>query len=180
MISRLFRKWVKACYPKDMPSENTHSGNLNNPRSLKTLPIQLKYVMYLTLTGGFTSLVMIFVMAWFIQRNYNLFMGDELGVSAQVVQIVRHEQRILETWLFILFLFSILAIFISAFLMVRKLTTPIAAIKRQLILYSRGDWSHKLRLGDDDEFKEFESIVNKIRGDVLELKEGNGSLPSGE
>ncbi len=132
--------------------------------------------MYLTLTGGFTSLVMIFVMAWFIQRNYNLFMGDELGISAQVVQIVRHEQRILETWLFILFLFSILAMFVAAFLMVRRLTNPIATIKRQLILYSRGDWSHKLRLGDHDEFKEFETIVNKIRSDTLELKEKSESL----
>jgi signal transduction histidine kinase len=133
--------------------------------------------MYLTLTGGFTSLVMIFVMAWFIQRNYNLFMGDELGVSAQVVQIVRHEQRILETWLFILFLFSILIMFIATFLMIRKLTTPIAAIKRQLTLYSRGDWSHKLRLGEHDEFKEIESLVNKIRNDVLELKDKVESLP---
>lgn len=154
-----------------MPHENTHSVNLKPGRNLKTLPVQLKYVMYLTLTGGFTSLVMIFVMAWFIQRNYNLFMGDELGVSAQVVQIVRHEQQILETWLFILFLFSIFAIFISAFFMVRKLTSPVATLKRQLILYSRGDWSHKLRLAEHDEFKELESIVNKIRGDVLELKE---------
>jgi signal transduction histidine kinase len=106
--------------------------------------------MYLTLTAGFTSLVMIFVMAWFIQRNYNLFMGDELGVSAQVVQIVRHEQRILETWLFILFIASVLIMFLATFLAIKKLTTPIAALKRQLSLYSKGDWSHKLRLGDQD------------------------------
>jgi methyl-accepting chemotaxis protein len=159
-----------------MPRENANTVT-DRPRQLRTLPVQLKYVMYLTLTGGFTSLVMIFVMAWFIQRNYNLFMGDELGVSAQVVQIVRHEQRILETWLFILFLFSILTMFIATFLMIRKLTTPIAAIKRQLTLYSRGDWSHKLRLGEHDEFKEIESLVNKIRNDVLELKDKFESLP---
>ena len=159
-----------------MPRENANTGT-GRPRQLRTLPVQLKYVMYLTLTGGFTSLVMIFVMAWFIQRNYNLFMGDELGVSAQVVQIVRHEQRILETWLFILFLFSILIMFIATFLMIRKLTTPIAAIKRQLTLYSRGDWSHKLRLGEHDEFKEIESLVNKIRNDVLELKDKVEILP---
>jgi methyl-accepting chemotaxis protein len=159
-----------------MPRENANTVT-DRPRQLRTLPVQLKYVMYLTLTGGFTSLVMIFVMAWFIQRNYNLFMGDELGVSAQVVQIVRHEQRILETWLFILFLFSILTMFIATFLMIRKLTTPIAAIKRQLTLYSRGDWSHKLRLGENDEFKEIESLVNKIRNDVLELKDKFESLP---
>ena len=110
-------------------------------------------------------------MAWFIQRNYNLFMGDELGVSAQVVQIVRHEQRILETWLFILFILSLSTIFLAAFLMVRKLTTPIATLKRQLLLYSRGDWSHKLRLGENDEFKDLEPIINKIRSDVLQLKE---------
>ena len=67
------------------------------------LPIQLKYAMILTLVSGFTALVMIFVMAWFIQRNYNLFMGDELGVSTQVIEIVRHEQKLLEISLFILF-----------------------------------------------------------------------------
>lgn len=160
-----------------MPRENSITG-IEHPRKLRALPLQLKYVMYLTLTGGFTSLVMIFVMAWFIQRNYNLFMGDELGVSAQVVQIVRHEQRILETWLFILFLFSILTMFLAAFLMVRKLTTPIATIKRQLTLYSRGDWSHKLRLGENDEFKDIEPLVNKIRTDVLELKDKVESVPT--
>ncbi|MBM4317807.1 MAG: cell wall metabolism sensor histidine kinase WalK [Deltaproteobacteria bacterium] len=153
-----------------MPKYNSHAPQVGQPRRLRTLPIQLKYVMYLTLTAGFTSLVMIFVMAWFIQRNYNLFMGDELGISAQVIQIVRHEQRILETWLFILFIGSVLIMFLATFLTVKKLTTPIAALKRQLALYSRGDWSHKLRLGDQDEFKELEALVNKIRYDVLELK----------
>ncbi|MFM8316007.1 MAG: hypothetical protein ACKOA8_17140 [Deltaproteobacteria bacterium] len=154
-----------------MPKENSHSNTLEGSKRTRPLPLQLKYVMYLTVTGGFTSLIMIFVMAWFIQRNYNLFMGDELGVSAQVVQIVRHEQRILETWLFILFILSLSTIFLAAFLMVRKLTTPIATLKRQLLLYSRGDWSHKLRLGENDEFKDRESIINKIRSDVLQLKE---------
>jgi signal transduction histidine kinase len=67
--------------------------------------------------------------------------------------------------------------FIATFLMIRKLITPIAAIKRQLTLYSRGDWSHKLRLGENDEFKEIESLVNKIRNDVLELKDKFESLP---
>ena len=160
-----------------MPKENTHSAFYERPRKLRALPVQLKYVMYLTLTGGFTSLLMIFVMAWFIQRNYNLFMGDELGVSAQVVQIVRHEQRILETWLFILFIFSILVMFLATFLMIKKLTTPVATLKRQLLLYSRGDWSHKLRLGEQDEFKDLEPIVNKIRGDVLDMKDKIENLP---
>lgn len=160
-----------------MPKENSHSAQFNSPRKLRALPVQLKYIMYLTLTGGFTSLVMIFVMAWFIQRNYNLFMGDELGVSAQVVQIVRHEQKILETWLFILFVLSILVMFLATFLMVKKLTTPIATLRRQLTLYSRGDWSHKLRLGENDEFKELEPIVNKIRSDVLEMKDKIESSP---
>lgn len=154
-----------------MPTENSHSLLTEPRKRIRTLPIQLKYVMYLTLTAGFTSLVMIFVMAWFIQRNYNLFMGDELGVSAQVVQIVRHEQRILETWLFVLFLFSISVMFLATFLMVRKLTTPVATLKRQLTLYSRGDWSHKLRLGERDEFKDLEPIINQIRNEVIDLKE---------
>lgn len=160
-----------------MPKDNSYSALLDSPKKLRALPIQLKYVMYLTLTGGFTSLLMIFVMAWFIQRNYNLFMGDELGVSAQVVQIIRHEQRILETWLFILFVFSILIMFLATFLMVKKLTTPIATLKRQLILYSRGDWSHKLRFGEQDEFKDLEPIVNKIRSDVLEMKDKIDNQP---
>lgn len=159
-----------------MNTENSHSPSLQGPRRLKTLPIQLKYIMYLTITSGFTSLIMIFVMGWFIQRNYNLFLGDELGVSAQVVQIVRHEQRILEIWLFILFIFSLLVMFLATFLMVRRLTTPIAALKRQLIIYSRGDWSHKFRLGENDEFKELEPIVNEIRSHVLDLKEKSESL----
>ena len=74
-------------------------------RKYRGLPIQLKYAMVLTIVSAFTALVMIFVMAWFIQRNYSLFMGDELGISAQVIEVVRHEQRVLEISLFILFLF---------------------------------------------------------------------------
>ena len=80
---------------------------MNERRKGLGLPIQLKYAMLLTLIGGFTSLVMIFVMAWFIQRNYNLFMGDELGVSAQVIEVVKREQQLLEVSLFLLFLVSV-------------------------------------------------------------------------
>src|SRR4051812_46113103 len=94
-------------------------------RKLAGLPIQLKYAVTLTLVAGFSSLIMIFVMAWFIQRNYNLFMGDELGISAQVVEIVRHEQQILETSLLLLFLFSITITFTATFFVTRKLTGPI-------------------------------------------------------
>ena len=66
-----------------MAIENSHSNSpsTESRKRIRTLPIQLKYVMYLTLTAGFTSLVMIFVMAWFVQRNYNLFMGDELEIG---------------------------------------------------------------------------------------------------
>jgi len=45
-----------------------------------------------------------------------------------------------------------------------------------LIIYSRGDWSHKFRLGENDEFKELEPIVNEIRSHVLDLKEKSESL----
>jgi signal transduction histidine kinase len=119
--------------------------------------------MLITLIAGFTTLVMIFVMAWFIQRNYNLFMGDELGVSAQVVEIVRREQKLLELSLFVLFLFSITVMFTVTFYVTRKLTGPIVALQRQLVLYSRNDWSRTFRLRHNDEFKELEPLVNLVR-----------------
>src|SRR5580698_2284364 len=102
------------------------------------LPIQLKYAMLLTLVAAFTTLVMIFVMAWFIQRNYNLFMGDELGVSAQVLEVVRHEQRILEISLFAMFLVTISVTFAATFYVTRKLTGPVVALQRQLWLFEQG------------------------------------------
>lgn len=106
---------------------------------------------------------MIFVMAWFIQRNYNLFMGDELGLSAQVIELVRHEQRLLEVSLFVLFLFSVTMTFASAFYVTRKLTGPIVALQRHLWLFTRGDWSRDFRLRKNDEFKELEALVNHLR-----------------
>ena len=131
------------------------------------MPVQIKYAMLLTLVAGFTTLVMIFVMAWFIQRNYSLFMGDELGISAQVIQIVRNEQKLLEVCLFILFLFSITVMFTATFYVTRKLTGPIVALQRQLLLYSRGDWSRDFRLRRNDEFKELEVILNQVRHNHL-------------
>jgi HAMP domain-containing protein len=132
-------------------------------RRFRSLPVQLKYTMLMTLAGGLTALVMIFVMAWFIQRNYNLFMGDELGVSAQVVEIVRREQRFLETSLFLLFLFSVTALFGISLYVTRRLTGPLFAIQRHLWLFSRGDWSRDFRLRKGDEFKELEAIINAVR-----------------
>jgi len=132
-------------------------------RRLRGLPIQLKYAMLLTLVAGFSSLIMIFVMAWFIQRNYSLFMGDELGISAQVIEVVRQEQRILEMALFILFLFSITVMFATTFYVTRKLTGPIMALQRHLLLFVRGDWSRDFRLRRNDEFKELEPLVNSLR-----------------
>lgn len=132
-------------------------------RQMRGLPVQLKYAMYLTLVSAFTALVMIFVMAWFIQRNYNLFMGDELGISAQVIEVVRHEQRVLETALFVLFLFTITVTFAATFHVTRKLTGPMVALQRQLWLYAQGDWSRDFRLRHNDEFKELEVLLNKLR-----------------
>lgn len=140
----------------------------NLERKYRGLPVQLKYAVILTLVAGFTALVMIFVMAWFIQRNYNLFMGDELGISTQVIEIVRHEQQLLEVSLFLLFCFSITVMFSATFYVTRKLTGPIVAMQRQLWLYSRGDWSRDFRLRKNDEFKELESLLNRVRQAHLE------------
>ena len=136
-------------------------------RKYHGLPVQLKYAMFLTLVSAFSALVMIFVMAWFIQRNYSLFMGDELGISAQVIEVVRHEQKLLELSLFILFLFSITVTFMATFYVTRKLTGPMVALQRQLWLYSRGDWTRDFRLRHNDEFKEVEMLVNQMRQNYL-------------
>lgn len=135
------------------------------------MSIQLKYTMLLTVIAGFTTLLMIFVMAWFIQRNYNLFMGDELGISTQVIEIVRNEQRLLEICLFVLFLTTISVMFATAFFVTRKLTGPVVALERQLWLYSQGDWSRDFRLRRNDEFRELESVVNEIRKNHLSFTE---------
>ncbi len=129
--------------------------------------MQIKYTVLLTLISGFLLLLMIFVMAWFIQRNYNLFMGDELGVSSQVVEIVKREQRMLEMTLFVLFCVAITVMFSATFYVTRKLTGPLVAIQRQLWLYARGDWTRDFRLRADDEFKELESLMNQMRQGVL-------------
>jgi len=140
-----------------------------NKRShFRTYPLQLKYALYLTVASGFLSLVMIFVVAWFIQRNYNLFLGDELGVSAQVVSIVRHEQKILEFSLLFLFLFTTLSMFTATFYATRKIIGPIIALQKQLGFYAQGDWSREFRLRKEDEFKELEHIVNEMRKNHLE------------
>lgn len=139
-------------------------------RRFKGLPVQLKYAMYLTLVSAFTALTMIFVMAWFIQRNYNLFLGDELGVSAQVIEVVRHEQQTLETVLFLLFVVSITVMFAATFYVTRRLTGPVVAVQRQLWLYAQGDWSRTFRLRHNDEFKELEIILNNLRESHVEQK----------
>ena len=141
-------------------------SNPHAPRRYRTLPVQLKYALFLTLTAGFISLVMIFVMAWFIQRNYNLFLGDELGVSAQVIEVVRHEQKLLEISLFILFLVSICVMFAATLYVTRKLTGPVIALERHLLYYSQGDWTRDFRLRRNDEFKELEVLINQVRENI--------------
>lgn len=127
------------------------------------LPIQLKYAALLTLVAGFVSLIMIFVMAWFIQRNYNLFMGDELGVSVQVIEVVRQEQKTLEISLFILFLFSITSMFAASLYVTRKLIGPVVALERHLIHLCRGDFSRDFRLRQNDEFRQLERILSELK-----------------
>jgi signal transduction histidine kinase len=133
--------------------------------------VQLKYAVLLTIVVAATSLITIFVMSWFIQRNYNLIIGDELGISAQVIEVVRKEQRLLETSLLVMFLFSIATAFMASLYVTRKLTGPIVALQRQLWLFSRGDWSRDFRLRQTDEFKELESIVNQLRDNRLKQKD---------
>jgi signal transduction histidine kinase len=111
------------------------------------LPTQLKYAMLLTLVAG--------------------FMGDELGISAQVIEVVRHEQRLLEVSLFVLFLLSITITFTTTFFVTRKLTGPVVALERHLWHYVRGDWSRDFRLRRNDEFKELETLMNQLRSTML-------------
>jgi HAMP domain-containing protein len=132
-------------------------------RRSHTLPVQLKYAMILTLVAASCSLFMISVMGWFIQRNYNLFLGDELGISAQVIQVVKHEQRILEMSLFLLFIASTTCMFVATFYVTRKLTGPMIALQRHLWMFTEGDWSREFRLRKNDEFKELEVLLNRLR-----------------
>jgi len=132
-------------------------------RKLQALPVQMKYTMLMTLSAGVMGLIMIFVMAFFIQRNYTIFMGDELGVSAQVVEIVRSEQRTLEITLFFLFITSVLITFGFSFFVTRRLVGPMVALQRHLWLFTQGDYSHDFRLRKNDEFKELEILVNELR-----------------
>lgn len=142
-------------------------NNRQKRRRRVNLPVQLKYAALLSLTAGFISLLMIFVMAWFIQRNYTLFMADELGVSAQVVEIVRNEQQLLEVSLFLLFIFSITVMFAASFYVTRRLTGPVAALERQLLLYAQGEWNRPFRLRKNDEFKELEKLMNDVRSQIV-------------
>jgi cytochrome b subunit of formate dehydrogenase len=136
---------------------------LGERRRTHSLPIQLKYAMILTLVAASSSLILISVMGWFIQRNYDLFLGDELGVSAQVIEVVKHEQRLLELALFALFIVTTAIVFMVTFYVTRKLTGPMVAVQRQLWMYSEGDWSREFRLRRNDEFKELEVILNRVR-----------------
>ena len=135
----------------------------NRRRPLHNIPIQLKYAVILTLVTAFLNLVTTFVIAWFVQRNYNLFMGDELGISARVVEIVRGEQQLLEWALLIAYLTSVLVTFAATFIVTQKLTGPIVSLERHLLNFGRGDWSRDFRLRNNDEFKELETIVNDVR-----------------
>lgn len=146
-------------------------------RRIKSLPIQLKYAVMMTLVAGATSLLTIFVMAWFIQRNYNLLIGDELGISAQVIEVIRREQRLLESSLFVLFLFAVTTAFFTAFYVTRKLTGPVVALQRHLWLFSRGDWSKDFRLRKNDEFRELEPLMNQLRETHLNRSPASEALP---
>ena len=132
-------------------------------RKIRGLPVQLNYAVGLTLVAGFTTLLIIFAMAWFIQRNYNLFLGDELGISPQIIEIVRHEQNLLEISLLILFLLSITVMFAATLYVTRRLTGPVIALERHLFLLAKGDWERDFRLRGQDEFKELESLEKEVR-----------------
>lgn len=143
----------------------------NQRKRWRHLPLQIKYTFFLTLVSGTITLTMIFVMAWFIQRNYNLFLKDELGISAQVIEVVRHEQRLLETTLLVLFLFSIVSMFLSAYYVTARLIGPVKALKRHLTLYSKGDFTHDFSLRKNDEFSDLAPLMNQLRKLVLSRPE---------
>jgi signal transduction histidine kinase len=112
---------------------------------------------------------MVFVMAWFIQRNYSLFMGDELGISSQVIDIVRREQRLLEWSLLVLFLIGASISFGASLFVTHRLTGPVINLQHHLWHLCRGDWSRDFRLRKNDEFKELETLVNDLRKNQIEL-----------
>jgi len=95
-------------------------------------------------------------------------MTDELGLSAEVIQIVRKEQKLLQTWLLIVFLISVTGTFGVAFYIIRKLTGPIAALQRHIMILINGEWDRRFKLRKNDEFKELEFLMNELRKSYFE------------
>ena len=140
---------------------------LKSRRKVASLALQLKYAVLLTLVSSLLSLIMMFVLAWFVQRNYSLFLGDGMGIPPHIVDAVRREEHLLELSLFFLFMVTIAVTFGVALHVTRRLTGPVAAVTRALALYARGDFSREFKLRKNDEFKELEDLLNRIRDQAL-------------
>lgn len=142
----------------------------NGRTFFRTLPSYLKFSSQYTLVGSIISLVHLLVFAWFIQRNYSLFTSEGIGLSPQVIETVKREQTLLEISLLLLFLFSIFTFFTYSFYITRKMFGPIESLKRQLRVFSQGDWSKEFKLRKEDEFREFEGYLSGIRNQILGKK----------
>ncbi len=117
----------------------------------------------MTLSIGSIVLGMIFTLVWFLQRNYTLFVGEEQGLSQQVIEVIQKEQKLIELGLSIGFIITLLMIFTVSFFITRRLTEPVLSLQRQLSLYAEGDFTRSFRLRSRDEYRELEPLVNQIR-----------------
>ena len=89
-------------------------------------------------------------------------MGDDLGVSTHVIEVVKREQKLLENGLFLLFMGSITTMFATSLYVTRKLSGPMLALQRHLSLLSHGERKRLFKLRKNDEFREIEPLVNAL------------------
>lgn len=134
----------------------------------KRFPLQMKYSLLLTLVVSSLTLILIFIVGWFIQRNYDLFTSQALSLSVQMNAILDREKNILQLSLVLIFILTFIISFICSLIITNKLAGPMMAVKRHLQYYAKNEWDRPFRLRKNDEFKDLEPLMNKIRQNHLD------------
>ena len=148
---------------------------MRKPKKVRSIfiinrPFQLKYALLLTLSSGFIAVLFSIHIVYFCNQYFKIFLPNlNLNDNPALRSFIYGEQLRISIYLIVLILLLMVFMFFMGVVITHKIAGPMLVLKRKMMDIASGDFSARIRLRRNDEFKDMQDSFNEM-ADALERK----------
>lgn len=145
-------------------------GSQKSTRSIFIInkPFQVKYALLLALIGGLVAMLFSAHIFYFCNEYFQVFI-PHFRENPAIASFIYGEQRRIAIYLVILIILLMVFMFFMGIVITHKIAGPMLVIKRKMRDIASGDFSTRVRLRRNDEFKDMQDSFNEM-AEALETK----------